>query len=186
MERGREAAQGVPSRSGRASPTSFPLNAFSIDVASIFKSTHHPGGSPWGLVYTRFLARPLAACTLPLMIGATTSALLGQPVWAYLVWGLPAALVLATVWTHFSMARTLAEVGLRPGQAAFRSVYDVLLDRSRDWEPIFDVRTTSWDTELSVGRTAYTLRPNRWPKYDALQDAARQSFRPQRATTSPA
>jgi len=124
-------------------------------------------------------------CTLPLMIGATTSALLGQSVWAYLVWGLPAALLLATIWTHFSMARTLAEVALRPGQAAFRSVYDVLLDRPRAWAPIFNVRTTSWDTELSVGRTTYTLQPKRWPEYDKLQSAARQSFQPQ-ASSSPA
>lgn len=166
-------------------PPPSPIGVVSIDVPSTFKSTHHPEGRSWGLVYTRFLARPLGMCTVPLMIGATTSALLGQPVWAYLVWGLPAAILLATVWTHFSMARTVAEVGLRPGQAAFRSVYDVLLNRPREWDPIFDVRTTAWDTELSVGRTTYTLHPKRWPEYDALQDAARQSFRPEAISSSP-
>lgn len=160
------------------------IRVLPISVASTFKSTHHPEGRPWGLVYTRFLARPLGMCTVPLMIGATTSALLGKSVWAYLVWGLPAAILLATIWTRFSMARTVAEVALRPGQAAFRSVYDVLLNRSREWAPIFDVRTTSWDTELSVGRTTYTLHPKQWPEYDALQDAARQSFRPQTRTPS--
>lgn len=124
-------------------------------------------------------------CTIPLMIGATTSALLGHRIWAYLVWGLPAALVLSTLWAHFSLARTLAEVNLRPGQAAFRSVYDVLRDRPRDWQPILDVRTTGWDTQLSVGRTTYTLQPDQWPRYGALQDTARQSFRPSDFSSSP-
>lgn len=145
-------------------------------MPTTFKSTHHPGDTPWGIVYTRFLARPLGVCTVPLMIGATTSALLGQSVWAYLVWGLPAAIALATVWTHFSMARTVAEVRFRTGQAALRSVYDVLLDRPSDWQPIFNVRTTTWHLELSVGRTTYEMTPKRWPDYETLCDAARQSF----------
>lgn len=118
------------------------------------------------------------------MIGATTSALLSQPIWGYLVWGLPAALVLATVWTHFAMSRTIAEVTFQSGQAAFRSVYDVLLDRRLDWKPLFNVRTTSWHIELSVGRTTYMLQPDQWPNYDTLRDAARQSFRPEASSSS--
>lgn len=154
-----------------------------MDVATVFESTYHPNETPWGLVFTRFFARPLGVCTIPLMVGATTSALLKQPIWAYLVWGLPAAIVLATVWTHFTLKRTLAEVSFRPGQAAVRSVYDVLHDQPRVWEPIFNVRTTSWNTELAVGRTTYLLQPDQWSDYKALRDAARQSFRPQASSS---
>ncbi|WP_208425729.1 MULTISPECIES: hypothetical protein [Salinibacter] len=154
-----------------------------MDVPTVFESTHHPDEDAWGLVYTRFLGRPLGVCTVPLMVGATTSALLKQPIWAYLVWGLPAALILATVWTHFSLSRTPAEISFRPGQAAVRSVYDVLLDRPRDWRPIFNVRTTSFDVELAVGRTTYLLQPTQWPRFGALRDAARESFRPQEASS---
>jgi len=150
-------------------------------VPTTFKSAYHPGDSPWGIVYTRFLARPLGVCTIPLMIGATTSALLSQSVWPYLVWGLPTALALATVWTHFSMARTLAEVGFRSGQAALRSVYDVLLDRPFDWKPILNVRATSWHLEISVGRATYELTPKRWHKYEQLCNAARESFKQQQS-----
>lgn len=148
-------------------------------MPTTFKSTHHPGDAPWGLVYTRFLARPLSVCTIPLMIGATTSALLDQSVWGYLVWGLPIALGLATVWTHFSMSRTVAEVGFRSGQAALRSVHDVLRGRPYEWKPIFSVRATTMRVEISIGRTTYLLYPKQWPDYDALKDAARQSFRPE-------
>lgn len=153
-------------------------------MATVFESTDHPKGTPWGLVYTRFLARPLAVCTIPLMVGATTSALLKQPVWAYLVWGLPIALVLATLWTHFSLNRTLAEVSFRPGQAAVRSVGDVLSDQPRDWEPIFNVRTTSWSVEVALGRTTYVFGAERWPNFEALGDVARESFRPQASASS--
>lgn len=148
-------------------------------MATIFESTHHPNDTPWGIVYTRFLARPLAVCTVPLMIGATTSALLSQPIWVYLVWGLPAAIALATVWTHFTMSRTIAEIGFRSGQARLRSVYDVLLDQPVGWKPIFKVRTTTWHVELSVGRTTYELQGDQWPDFDALQDVARKSFQPE-------
>ncbi|MFB6271859.1 MAG: hypothetical protein ABEL51_03090 [Salinibacter sp.] len=104
------------------------------------------------------------------------SALLGTPVLPYLVWGLPAAIALATVWTHFSMSRTVAEVGFRSGQAALRSVYDVLQNQPLDWKPIFNVRTTSWHLELSVGRTTYEMTPKQWHEYETLCDTARRSF----------
>lgn len=113
------------------------------------------------------------------MIGATTSALLSQAVWPYLVWGLPAALALATVWTHFSMARTAAEIEFRSGQAAIRSVYDVLRERPLRWHPILNVRTTSWHLELSVGRRTYEMPAEKWHDYERLCDAARESFKQQ-------
>lgn len=74
------------------------------------------------------------------------------------------------------MARTIAEVRFRSGQAAFRSVYDVLRGRPPDWKPLFNVRTTSWHVEISAGRTTYMLQLEQWPNYDALQNAARQAF----------
>lgn len=118
------------------------------------------------------------------MIGATTSALLNQPIWAYLVWGLPAAIALATVWTRFSLSRTVAEIALRPGQAALRSVYDVLQDRPLSWEPIYKVRATSWNTEVSVGRTTHVLQPKDWPDYEALREGAKNAFRPNASSPS--
>lgn len=112
------------------------------------------------------------------MIGATASALQGQPVWLYLAWGFPAALLVATFWAHFTLRRTIAEIQLRSGQAAVRSVQDVLSGQSSTWHPLFKVRTTPWHTEVSVGWNTYELAPRDWPEYEELRDAAREAFNP--------
>ena len=94
------------------------------------------------------------------------------------------AIALATIWAHFSISRTIAEVWFRPGQAALRSVYDVLRDRPPDWKPVFNVRTTSWYVELSVGRATYMLQIDQWPDHVSLRNAARESFQPQTESSS--
>lgn len=110
------------------------------------------------------------------------SALLEQSVWGYLVWGLPSAVGLAMIWARFSMARTKAELRLRPGEIAIRSVEDVLQERSPTWEPIYNVRSTSWDVQISAGRVTHVFQPSDWPDYDVLQNRARESFRPNAAS----
>lgn len=149
-------------------------------MQTVFKSRHHPGGRSQGFVYTKALVRPLGACTAPLMLGATASALQGQPVWGYLVWGFPAALVVAFLWTHFRLSSTSAELHLRPGQAAVQSIKDVVGDRSPSWYPLHNVRETPQYTEISVGWTTYVCRRRDWPQYERLREKARQVFYPER------
>lgn len=144
----------------------------------MYKSTHHPDDTPRGVVFTQALARPLGVCTVPIMIGATASALQGNPIWAYLTWGLPAALLVATLWAHFTLRRTVAEIRLRSGQAAVRSVQDVLNDRPPQWHPLFKVRATTWYLEVSLGWNTYEFRPKQWPEYNELTESARQAFQP--------
>ncbi len=129
-------------------------------------------------MFTRVLARPLGVCTIPIMIGATASALQGQPIWSYVAWGLPAALLVATLWAHFTLRRTVAEIRLRPGQAAVRSVRDVLRDHPPQWHPLYKVRATSWYLEVSLGWNTYEFHPQQWPDYEGLQEGARQAFHP--------
>lgn len=111
------------------------------------------------------------------MIGAAVAALQGQAAWGYLVWGLPAALVAASLWTQFMLLRTPAELHLRPSQAAVRSIHDVLYNRSPEWSTLHHVRSGPGFTDLSVGWQTYTCYPHRWRKYNALQDAAERAFR---------
>ena len=153
-------------------------------MASVFRSVHHPGDTPSGVVYTRALAGPIGACTVPLMIGATTSALLQQSVWPFLVWGLPLAVLCATGWAHFTLTRQIAELHLRAGQAALRSVWDVMRDRSAEWHALHNVKTTAAGVELSIGWAAYELRRVDWAQFPQMQAQNEEAFRADRPTQS--
>ena len=109
------------------------------------------------------------------MIGATVSALLGQVVWPFLIWGLPAALVIASVWTRFSLSTTTAAVHLRDGKCAVESVHDVLRDGVPSWEPLYGVREAAGDIELYLEWTTYVLRSPDWPEFSDLRRAVRRA-----------
>jgi len=149
----------------------------SSTVASVFKSVEHPEGRPTAVVYSHRLARPLAACVIPVMIGAAAAVLQGEPAWGYLVWGLPCALVAASLWTQFMMVRTPAEVHLQPGQAAVQSIHDVLYERPLIWHALHYVRTGRGYVELSVGWQTYVCRPRKWRHFNKLCDRAEQAFK---------
>lgn len=150
-------------------------------MRSTFHSTHHPADRPKGLVYVRQMAGPIGACTLPVMIGASATALQGQLIWGYLVWGLPVALGLASVWTQFALSTTPAEVHFSPGQCAMRSVHDVLYDRPLQWHPLYNVKGAPGEIQLSIGWTTRILRRKDWPQFPDLQASAQQAFRSQSA-----
>jgi len=150
-------------------------------VQTVFKSRHHPKERSRGLVYTDALVRPIGACTTPLMIGATAGALQGHLVWGYLVWGFPTALVIATLWTHFRLSSTTAELHLRSGQVAIQSVQDVLLERSPSWHPLHNVRVGPEYIEVSVGWSTQICRRRDWPQYERLRSAAKEAFYPQQS-----
>jgi hypothetical protein len=111
------------------------------------------------------------------MIVATVAALEGKIIWPYLVWGLPVALGLATVWTQFILSTTVAEVHLRSGQCALRSVHDVLFDRSLEWHPLYHVRAAPGEVELSFGWTATVCRRSHWPEFARLREAAQHAHK---------
>lgn len=145
-----------------------------------FQSKYHPGDTPGSLVYARALVGPIGACTTPIMIGATAAALQGHPIWGYLVWGLPAALAIATVWTHFTLSATPAELLLKPGQCAIRSIHDVLQDAPPSFHPLYNVRVTPWETELAVGWNTRVCAQSDWPNYPELRKAAQGALESKR------
>jgi len=155
-------------------------------VQRVFKSRYHPKGRPPGLVYTQALVKPIGACMTPLMIGATAAVLQEERVWGYLVWGLPSALLIATLWTHFRLSSIAAEIHIRPGQVAVRSIQDVLLGRPIDWSPLHNVKASPDEVELSVGWTTHICRRADWTNYKTLGDAAQQAIQAQRHSSSPA
>lgn len=147
-----------------------------------FRSHLHPGERSKAQVYAQRLVGPIGACTLPVMIGATVAALQGQTVWEYLVWGLPTALAIASVWTQFSLSRTVVEVHLRGGQCALRSLHDVLLGRSLQWHPLYALQESEGEVELSFGWTTQVLRREKWTRFAELRDAARHAVQGRSST----
>jgi hypothetical protein len=141
-----------------------------------FESIHHPGDVPGPLIYARRLAGPLGACTVPIMIGATVAALQGQSVWAFTVWGLPIALTLASAWTRFTLSATPAELHLRSGQCAVRSVLDVLRDRPSDWHVLYGVEESATEVKLLLGWRTQICRRRAWPRFEELRDVSRQTM----------
>ena len=136
----------------------------------IFKSQAHPGATAWQYVYGRALVRPLGVCMLPIMIGALVTVLQGLPALTYLTVGFPAALVVSVLWTLFRMQTTVAEIHVRPGAAAVRSVWECLRARPLRWMLIFKLRTATTALTLALGDTTYELDRAAWPDADALLD----------------
>ncbi len=141
----------------------------------IFHSVHHPGDEPAARVYGRALVKPIAATVLPLMIAVTASALQLGVVWPYVMWGLPTSLAVASVWTRFRLGNQPAEVRLQPGQAAVRSVHDVLTGTPPDFQPIHDVRVTSDTLSVMVGYTTLAIEAPDWPAYNQMKEAFRSA-----------
>ena len=124
------------------------------------------------------LVRPLAALAIPLMAGTTVAVLTGQPATLALSVGMPVVLVGATSYAHFRLGRVPAELCLRSGEAAIRSVRDVLYRKPRRWQPLYDARLDASETMLTVGWETVRCRKAAWPDHDALQDAVRRVRRP--------
>lgn len=110
------------------------------------------------------------------MIGATVAALQGQTVWEFLIGGFPAALTVAFTWTHFALSKTPAEVHLRPGQCAVRSIQDVVQNLPPDWHPLYNVRVTHTHVELALGWETRECSRKDWPDYEQLRNAAQRAL----------
>ncbi len=152
-----------------------------------FQSNHHPGATPAALVYGRALGVPLSACVIPLMLIALAAVLQEQPAPALglLVYGLPAALLVATAWTHFHLRRTPAAIRVehpaptdRLGRAVVLSVADCLQDRLLPARLVVDLRRTRTTTQVSIGLDTYELPDAEWPEHDALLGALRAARHP--------
>lgn len=154
---------------------------------AVFESTHHPGNTPAPLVYGQALLAPLAFFTLPVMIAATAAALQQHLLLPYLTWGLPTALVAATLWTRFRLGATPAEVRVRDHQAAVRSVHDCLGAAPDDhWQWIHEIRSGADALIVTMGFETYRFRYDEWPEHRALLDALRSARAGAASSSQPA
>lgn len=141
---------------------------------AVFTSRSHPDTSSLRWAFAGRLVRPLAVCFLPLMVGALVAVLQSYPVLGYLTLGFPAALTLASAWTLYRMQSTVAEIRVRPGAAAVRSVWRCAAPARRlRWLPILEIRESPATITLGLGDAAYELDRDAWPEADHLVDALR-------------
>ena len=140
-----------------------------------FTSTAHPGPVAWQGVYARSVVRPLAVCMLPVMVGGLVKVLQGYPALVYLIIGFPAALIVAAAWTFFRMHALIAEVHVRPGEAAVRTVWESLRARPLRWTPIYELRAAQSSLTIALGDAAYELDRAAWPEADTLLDVLRSA-----------
>ena len=148
--------------------------AKSSDVR-LFHSTAHPAGASASLVWARALVLPLATAMLPVMIATLVAALEGLSLLPFLVFGFPGAIAAATLWTRYRLSLTLAEIHVRGGEAAVRTVTEVLRDRRLTWRSVFDLRKTKTTFIVAVGRTHYELDDADWPDVRALLNALQKA-----------
>lgn len=147
-------------------------------MTATFQSVHHPGEAPRALVLARAQAEPVALALLGVCVVAFVGMLTGAAVVGTLVWAVPLAYLLAASWAVYDLHRRPAEVVLRNGFGAVRSVWDVAWDRNEPasvvrLQPVFRPFRKDGQLHVGVGDAIYTLRPEEWPTYSALLDALR-------------
>ncbi|MGI9173954.1 MAG: hypothetical protein ACR2GR_01365 [Rhodothermales bacterium] len=143
----------------------------------LFCSTAHPSGMSAALVWAGALIRPLATAMLPVMIVTLVAALEGLSLLPFLLVGFPGAIAAATLWTRYRLTLTLAEIHVRGGEAAVRTVTDVLRHGRLAWRPVFDLRKTRTTFIVAFGRTQYELDDADWPDVRVLLDALQKARR---------
>ena len=140
-----------------------------------FYSTAHPAGTSASLVWARALVLPLATAMLPVMIVTLVAALEGLNLLPFLLFGFPGAIVAATLWTRYRLALTPAEIHVREGEAALRTVAEVLRHGRLAWRPVFDLRKTRTTFIIALGRTQYELDDADWPDVRTLLEALQRA-----------
>ena len=119
--------------------------------------------------------RPFSVCVLPVMIGALIAVLQGYPALAFLTVGLPMAFAVASLWTLFRMQAVVAEVLVRPGEAAVRTIWECARGRSPQWAPLYELRDDPDTLTLALGDTTYELDRAAWPEADTLLQALKNA-----------
>ncbi len=141
-----------------------------------FVGRAHPGRTSRRWAFARAFVRPLAVCTLPVMVGALVAVLQAFPALIFLTVGFPVAVATAAAWTLFRMQATFAEIYVQPGAAALRTVWECLRrDRTLAWRPILELRATAATLTLGLGDATYDLDRADWPDADSLLEALRDA-----------
>lgn len=140
----------------------------------VYKSINHPGGASRVLIFTQWLVRPLAVCSLPLMVMTLVDVLQGRDILRYLIFGFPAAVAFASAWTSLRMRAAPAEIAISGPFAEVRTVLDVLSGRPpRPWRIVLEVRKSEDGFQVAIGESVFELVDDDWPDASRVVGALR-------------
>ncbi len=131
----------------------------------------------FGLVVARAQAQPVAVALVTLLTVTFVVLMQGTPVLGTLIWAVPLAYSIAVGWSLYELHRKPAEVVVRGGFAAVRSVWDVARrpDPSTDTDlqlfRVFPPNRIDGVLSAGIGHQVHAFRPEDWPAFSALKEA---------------
>ncbi len=146
-----------------------------------YRSIHHPGDSTLAHVVARAQAQPVAISLITLLTVSFVALMQGSAVLGTLLWAAPLAYAVAAAWAMHELRRKPAEIVIRGGFAAVRSVWDVARrpNPASDSElmlyRVFPPNRVDGELSIGIGHQVYTLRPDEWPCFTQLRDALNEA-----------
>jgi hypothetical protein len=108
--------------------------------------------------------RVFAFLAIPVMTWALFEALDGVPPLRGFSVAITVVLALSIAAANFVVRVRAAEVWVRGGTIAIRSVYEVATNRSLAFVPLYEVRADADHVTLAAGQRSYSIARARWPK----------------------
>ncbi len=136
----------------------------------VHKSILHPGHRSPAVLFGSEIVRPLAACMLPVMLGALTYMLTGRDPLRFLTLGFPLGMIVASGWTVFQLRRRVAEVVIRGEAVRIRSAWQVAARQNEDWVSLLDVRRESSGLVVTLGHDSRHLLSADWPNLARMEE----------------
>lgn len=141
----------------------------------VYLSTLHPGHCSTPALFGAEMVRPLAACMIPVMLGALSFMLVGRDPLAWLTQGFPLAMAAASAWTVFQLRRRVVEVHIREEAVRLRSAWQVATRQPEDWVSLLDVRRESSGLLVTLGHDSRWLIAGDWPNLTQVEAKLRRS-----------
>ena len=139
----------------------------------VYKSILHPGHRSTAVLFGAEIVRPLAACMLPVMLGALNYMLTGRDPLRFLTMGFPIAMLIASAWTVFQLRRRVAEVVIRGEAVRILSAWQVAAGQFEAWASLLDVRRESSGLVVTVGHDSRHLLNADWPNLSRMEEVLR-------------
>ena len=115
------------------------------------------------------MMQPLAACLLPLMVIALASLLQGYDALPFLYIGFPAAILVASGWTHVRISDEIVELHFRDSDLALRSLLSAASPKKKlSWFRILDIKRDKDVIRITLGHEFYRILLSEWPEQEHL------------------